>query len=397
MPLNPRSVLLVTPRWARDGGVGAHVIVSAALLAGQGIDVRALVARIDSSERTEGVTLISRPELFKRDAPIELRLGDALASEPAVIHVHQVDEPELVEAMRVVSPVVVSAHGYNACTSGVYHFGPGEECTRGHGHGCVPNLLARGCAHVRNPLPLPSMYRDTTRSLETLRQADLAVSYSSSVDRHLARNGLTRRAIVPYFPTLVPRPGSGHATRRRVVFGGRIVPPKGVDVLIRAARDVDAEFVVCGDGQRLESMRRLARRLGVERRVSFKGWLDAGPLAEELANASIVVVPSVWPEPFGLVGIEGFSAGRPAVASDTGGIPDWLDDGVSGTLVPAGDHRRLAVALNELLADPQRQSAMGEAGRAAVDMRFSPGRHLELLLAAYRRAVAGWPGAGGGS
>src|SRR5205085_2054785 len=160
--------------------------------------------------------------------------------------------PALIDALRARAPIVVSAHGYPACTSGVYYFRPGQECTRGHGPGCVPNLILRGCAHLRNPLPLPSLYANATRGLHTLS---------------------------------------------------------------RAALVVDAEFVLCGDGGELASMQRLARRYSLQQRVRFTGWLSADDLAEELAQASIVALPSVWPEPFGIVGIEGFAAGRPAVAT----------------------------------------------------------------------------------
>jgi glycosyltransferase involved in cell wall biosynthesis len=139
-------------------------------------------------------------------------------------------------------------------------------------------------------------------------------------------------------------------------------------------------------------MRSLARRLGVERRIRFAGWLGAEDLAQELADASIVAVPSVWPEPFGIVGIEGFAAGRPAVASATGGIGEWLEEGVSGLCVPPGDATRLAQALNELLADPSRQRRMGAAGASTVSARFSPQRHLTTLLAAYADARSSWEG-----
>jgi len=101
-------------------------------------------------------------------------------------------------------------------------------------------------------------------------------------------------------------------------------------------------------------------------------------------------VPSVWPEPFGLVGIEGFAAGRPAVGSATGGVGDWLKDGVSGLCVAPGDAAELARALNELLADPQRQRAMGLAGRDTVAAHFSPERHLAALLEAYATARSTW-------
>lgn len=74
---------------------------------------------------------------------------------------------------------------------------------------------------------------------------------------------------------------------------------------------MQGEYVICGDGWRLEAMRKLARRLGVHDRVDFPGWLGGEQLAEQLANASIVVVPSLWPEPFGLVGLEAMASGRP--------------------------------------------------------------------------------------
>jgi glycosyltransferase involved in cell wall biosynthesis len=210
------------------------------------------------------------------------------------------------------------------------------------------------------------------------------------VDRHLSANGVTRRRVLPLFTTIVPKTGSGHETRRRVVFAGRVVAPKGVGVLIRAARAVDAEFVICGDGWGLDGMRKLARRLGVLDRIRFTGWLGAEALARELADASVVVMPSLWPEPFGLVGIEALAAGRPVIASATGGVGDWLVDGVNGLLVRPGDAPALAKALEELLCDPARQRAMGAAGREMVAARFSPERHVAALLDAYRLARAQW-------
>jgi glycosyltransferase involved in cell wall biosynthesis len=390
VPLTTGSVLLGVPRWTRDGGISAHVQSSAALLARHGLDVRVLTARIESNEEIRGVTVYRCPDLFHADVPMTDRLGDALSFDPDVIHLHQVDLPDVVRAMRMTAPVLISAHVYSACPSGLYYFRPGQECTRAHGPGCVFNLVVRGCAHTTNLKPLLTRYMNAARRAEALKGADLVVSYSSAVDRHLAANGLLRRQIVPFPATIAPKQGSGHATRRRVVFAGRIVSQKGVAVLIRAAREVDGEFVICGAGRELDAMRRLARRTGVEGRVSFKGWLDSEQLAEEFANASVVVVPSLWPEPFGLVGIEALAAGRPVIASATGGIEDWLDDGVSGLCVKPGDVRDLARALNELLADPERQRTMGMAGRDAVNTRFSPECHVAAILDAYASARATW-------
>jgi glycosyltransferase involved in cell wall biosynthesis len=384
------SVLLGVPRWTRDGGVSTHVQASARILARHGLDVRVLAARIESHDEVPGVTLYHCPDLFHADVPMADRIGHAISFGPDVIHLHQVDLPDVVQAMRTSAPVVISAHVYSACPSGVYYFRPGDECTRAHGPACVFNFVARGCGHTLNVKSLPTRYANAGRRAQALRNADLVVSYSSAVDRHLAANNLQQRRLVPLPVTIAPKPGSGHAIRRRVVFAGRIVAQKGVAVLIRAAREVDAEFVICGDGRQLEAMRRLARRSGVQARVVFKGWLDSEQLAQELADASVVVLPSLWPEPFGLVGIEALAAARPVIASATGGIEDWLDDGISGICVKPGDVGELARALNELLSDPAKQQSMGLAGREAVNARFSPERHAAAILDAYTSARARW-------
>jgi glycosyltransferase involved in cell wall biosynthesis len=381
---------MVTPRWTRDGGVATLAMASAAALTRRGISVHVLAARAGSEEPVPGVTVHLSPELLNRRIEPSARLADGLAIEPAIIHLHQFEDSAAFAVMRRSAPVAVSVHGYSACTAGVHYFAPGEECARAHGPGCIPNLLLRGCAHTRDPRGLPGAYRRATSSVQTLTQADVAISHSSVVDRHLETNGVARRAVIPPFSTLEPASGSKHETRRRVVFAGRVVASKGVDVLIRAAPDVDAEFVICGDGWQLDSMRRLARRLGVLDRVRFTGWLDEAALAQQLADASIVVMPSLWPEPFGLVGIEAFSAGRPVVASDTGGVRDWLEDGVSGLCVPPGDARALARALEELLASPERQRIMGAAGKRVVEARFSAELHVTALLSAYADARANW-------
>jgi len=383
-------VLLVTPRWTRDGGVATHAMASASALARDGIAVAVLAARVEEEPSDGAITVHHSPRLFDPQASAETRLAGALDSAPEVVHLHQFEDPDLLAVMRRSAPVLISVHGYTACSSGVHYFKPGQECARAHGPGCIPNLTLRGCAHTRNPASLPAAYRGASRGLAAIRGADLAISYSSAVDRHLAANAVERRAVIPLFTTMVAKVGSGHAGRRRVVFAGRVIDAKGASVLIRAASKIDAEVVICGDGWRTEAMRRLARRLGVAERVHFRGWLGPEALAEELAEASIVALPSLWPEPFGLVGIEALAAGRPVIASLTGGVGDWLADGVNGLAVQPGDVAGLAQALDELLGDPARQAALGAAGQAMVAARFSPELHVARLLEAYRSARRSW-------
>lgn len=385
-----KSVLLVTARWTRDGGVATHVMASAAALARAGVDVHVLAARDEVQEPVAGVAVHPAPELFRRGLAPERRVGDVLSLSPTVIHTHQFDDPDITALLQRHAPLVASAHGFSACTSGVHYFRPGQECQREHGPGCVPNLLFRGCAHTRDPRWLPRSYGRAGDARVSLRRADVAISYSSVIDRHLAINGVRRRVRVPLFSTVPTVLGSGHEHRRRVVYAGRVVRPKGVAVLLRAVRAVEGELLVCGDGSDLPAMRRLAARLGLQERVAFTGWLEPEHLARELAEASIVAIPSLWPEPFGLVGIEAQAAGRPVIASSTGGVSDWLEDGRTGVCVPPGDVRALASTLSELLSDPDRQVTMGAAGRRAVQEHFTEERHVAALLDAYETAQSHW-------
>ena len=102
------SVVLVTPLWTRDGGIGTHVMASAEALAQRGCDVHVLAARLDSDIRVAGVTLHDSPRLLDTSASIQTRVGAALARIPAAVHLHQLHDPELVAHMQRSAPLVIS-------------------------------------------------------------------------------------------------------------------------------------------------------------------------------------------------------------------------------------------------------------------------------------------------
>ena len=110
-------------------------------------------------------------------------------------------------------------------------------------------------------------------------------------------------------------------------------------------------------------------------------------------RAAVVAVPSVWPEPFGMIGLEAMARGRPVVASDVGGIPDWLVDEVTGVLTPPGDVGALATALRRLLANRELRARMGAAGADRVRRRFTADQHIAAIervneLARFRWSAA---------
>lgn len=172
---------------------------------------------------------------------------------------------------------------------------------------------------------------------------------------------------------------------KKVIFmSGRVeAPTKGLDVLLTAGE----RLARARDGFEIHATHfdpRLSRG-----RFRALGWMDYTEALRHCAASTVVAVPSVWEEPFGLVAVEGMAARRPVVASRAGGLADIVRDGETGFLVEPGDPEAIAEALARLLDDAALCRRMGEAGRAVVEREYTwPGiieRHYEPLLEHLRR------------
>jgi glycosyltransferase involved in cell wall biosynthesis len=171
------------------------------------------------------------------------------------------------------------------------------------------------------------------------------------------------------------------------LFVGRVTPVKGISPLLEALARIEGRLEICGTGWGIAAARSETKRLGLQGRVTFAGWVAPQELDAAYRRARIVVVPSLWPEPFGLVGIEAMAHRRPVIGSATGGIPDWLVDGQTGLLVSPGDVPGLAAAMSALLQDPALCARMGLAGQAHAMAQFSEAAHVQALRSTYAAAL----------
>jgi rhamnosyl/mannosyltransferase len=171
-----------------------------------------------------------------------------------------------------------------------------------------------------------------------------------------------------------------------VLFVGRLVYYKGVDVLLDAMRDCRARLALIGTGAEGDALRALARRLRVDDRVEFLGDLPAEELAAWYQAADVFVLPSTHAtEAFGVVQVEAMASGVPVVSTDLPtGVP-WVNQhGVTGLVVPPGDAGALAAALTCLLDDPQLRRKLGAAARRRALEEFAEARMIarfDALLA----------------
>ncbi len=197
-----------------------------------------------------------------------------------------------------------------------------------------------------------------------------------------------------------PRRAGAGVGRVRILFVSRLERRKGVDVLLQAAAQIlakrsDVEFVLVGKDtphtEMPESYRQaFARAHGanpaIAERVTFAGEAPEDRLYQYYADADVFCLPSRY-ESFGLVILEAMMFGNPIVATRIGGIPEVVEDGGNGVLVPIDDATALVTALETLLDDPARRARFGARSRALFEDRFTVDVMARATLAAYRRVV----------
>ena len=221
---------------------------------------------------------------------------------------------------------------------------------------------------------------------------------------HVIRNGVDSEVWHPAGPA---ETGSvlaelGVDLRRPIAaFVGRITRQKGVSHLLAAAHQFspDVQLVLCAGApdtpQIAEEARAAVAQLASSRTGVFwiREMLPIGELREILSAADVFVCPSVY-EPLGIVNLEAMACATPVVASDVGGIPEVITNGVTGSLVhydannPSGFHAGLARAVNELVGDPEKAERYGRAGRQRCIEEFSWAHVAEQTLEIYRKVCA---------
>ncbi|HKV89948.1 MAG TPA: glycosyltransferase family 4 protein [Thermoplasmata archaeon] len=369
-------ILQVSPYFApHAGGVESHVRAVSAELLRRGHTVSVLTSRYDRSlpahEEIDGIPVYrarTRAVLFQ--TPLDTGVGRAISETPAdVVHLHYPPPLTSFFATRWLArrpvPTCLTYH----CD--LYLAGPaGRVLTRLYERLFLPQTLDR----VRRIVVHTRSYGLTSRPL---RGRALTV-IPSAVD-------LTR--FHPEVDGSAVREQLGLSDARVLAFTGRLVPHKGVDLIVRALPDLpsDVKLLVVGRGPRLPELYALARRLGVDERIRFCPDVSDADLPKYLRAADVFVFPSQNRlEGFGLVVAEALAAGLPVVIADMPGVREVIEPGVQGVLVEPMIQHDLVAKLRELLDDAPRRRAMARAARQRAEERFGLGPVVDQLTQLYR-------------
>jgi glycosyltransferase involved in cell wall biosynthesis len=368
-------IAVATRTLARIGGVEAYVEYSVGGLRDAGHDVCVFPedrqARPGNGSTVHAWTPASGAP---RSLPWAVR-----AYAPDVVITHGLLDPAMDEALAAIRPSVFFAHAYHGtCISGAKaHSFPGvRPCEQTLGPGCLLRYYPRRCGGL-NPVTMAREYRVQRRRLAAVQRHDRLFAISAHVIDEYARHGLLRarmRVLPPPVPT-AGTPESDSIDRDHVVYVGRLERLKGPAVAVAAVAAAAVRLArplrltIAGDGSGVADVHRALALAppGALRDVCLAGRLDRDACAVLLAGAGLLVTPSLWPEPFGLVGFEAAAHGVPAVAFRVGGIPEWLTDGLTGHL--AAPHSDPVAALCDAivlaLGDDAHYRRLRQGARAA--------------------------------
>lgn len=253
-------------------------------------------------------------------------------------------------------------------------------CLRGH--------VLDACGSRRPTVALEGIKR-YSKEQHQLREAQLLTN-SEFLRQRLVLDGFSAKHVLH-----LPFPRSSCADEMlprdsdTFTFAGRLTRNKGLLWLLRSLVALpSARLIVLGQGPEEGPARRLVMQLGLVDRVVFAGWCDREAVQMHMRRSRAVIVPSLWPEPLGMVALEAMSVGTPVVASNSGGLSELVQHGVNGFLVKTGDVEALSGLLRKMLN-------MSEGGFARMSLaastfaltRPTAAGHAAALVPIYEKAA----------
>ena len=312
---------------------------------------------------------------------------------PDVAHVHHVFERLTVSVLDALQrrgvPTVMTLHDYKPVCPNFRLFTDGAPCTRCLS-GRFVNVVRHRClegSRWRSVAAAADAY--TSRGRGLYDRVDRFLAPSAFLRDRVVDGGLRadRVEVLPNPVVAPPEPRRARAEPPTLLYASRLVAEKGVDTLLDAAARLPAGVRVrlAGSGRLERAVRSRITAEGLP--VDVLGPLPPSEVEAELRAAAVAVLPALWWENCPMAVLEAAAQGVPVVASAVGGVPELVDDGRTGLLVPPGDVAALAGALTRLVSDPGEADRMGRAGWARMRSRHDPAAHVAVLQDVYRRVA----------
>jgi glycosyltransferase involved in cell wall biosynthesis len=376
------------------GGAERYLAQVMPLLQAQGHEV-ALLHEVDGPSDREAIVNGHRVPAWCTSPSGEREALRSLHEwRPEILFVHGLSRHDwLADSVRTY-PTAFFCHDYSGmCISGTKTFRAGaiRACGRAFGRACLVHYYPCHCGGW-SPVTMIREYERQGERLRLLRLGAAIVTPSEAVRKTLLKNGFNSGQVhavaLPSEPaTALPLSHDPPPLPWTILFAGRMEWMKGGEVLLHALPLASRllrgplRAIFAGDGACRRQWQKTAELVQSDRiRIEFTGWQTPEALRTLMDRSHLLAVPSLWPEPFGLIGIEAAQRGLPAAAFDVGGISEWLTGGVNGFLAPGSRPAAdgLAEAIARCLSDAATYRRL-RSGAKETARRFNTASHIRRL------------------
>jgi glycosyltransferase involved in cell wall biosynthesis len=389
------KILHINDKLTISGGVEVYIDLVVDALRSEGVESRWISLTRDGKQVHLKTQDGEWDWIGSLNALAQSPMGDWI-DDNTVLHVHSLSEPKLLKKLFDLAPVVRHMHEPRMVCPGQGKFWTADEkiCTKPFGLHCLLDAYTKRCCN-RHPKRLLSQYENTQFEIQkAARQYAKIIVNSSYLMEEAKTVGFPAEKLqcLPCCTPVSSEPDWAEPVELRIAFAGRLSRTKGVHLLIDAINDVvshipSVKLDILGSGHDEINFKKQVEELGLQDIVQFHGWADRKTIDTVLSQASVVAFPSIYPEAFGISGIEAMMRGKPVVGFDVGGVRDWLKDGENGYAVPVKDTSAFAERLIELLNDFTLRDRMGKKARKMAIQQFNQDTHVELLLSIYETAM----------
>ncbi|HEY3291252.1 MAG TPA: glycosyltransferase family 4 protein [Anaerolineae bacterium] len=308
---------------------------------------------------------------------------------PQIAHLHhiyhQISTSVLYELRDQGIPIVQTVHDYKMVCPNAKLYVPRtqEVCFRCKGHHYL-NAIGQNCGSygIGSSIQIAFLAYAEQVLQPYQRMVSKFISLSTFLKDKLVESGIdgNKITVIPNFIDASLYAPQFHGDY--VLYVGRLESYKGVQVFIEAARHLPhIQFKVIGTGTYEAALREQAARETPN--VEFMGRQDHTVVRQMLTHCLCLVAPSIWYDIAPVVTLEAYASGKPVIVSNMGGLPEPVQDGVTGFLVPPGSWEAIAEYVTRLSGNAALAEQMGRAGLAYVQDNHSPGRFYERLMAVY--------------
>lgn len=362
-----KKIIFVNTKSSVWGGVERYIQTIVPIITQAGYSVSALFEEKPDYEDS----LTESFEKVYYFESVEKTVQSLKDAAPSAVFIHKIQNPELLKALQkaFVTVFFVHDHDYYCFRRHKYFPVVRKNCTLANNFfycSLCSGMINKVFGKIRpvNVLKKQKMFR-------LVKNSDHFIVLSEYMRKNLIINRFKENSISKIYPVKEISKNVPSTSGRRILFAGQIIKGKGLDLLLQALAEVKTDFHldVIGKGDDEHNVIKNVSELGLNSRVTFHGWVS-NP-ADFFHKASLVVFPSRWSEPFGLVGIEAFSYRRPVIAFNVGGVSEWLEDGVNGYLVEPSDIKKMAQKIEFLLLNPEQCTSLGANGSVFLEKNCS--------------------------